>query len=435
MTTLIKTLVSKKKRRYKEDGWNLDLSYITPQVIAMGYPSSRVEGVYRNHIEDVIKFLQQKHSNNYRVYNLCSERKYDHSAFERAGGEVREFPFDDHNAPPLKLMHQFCLDVDSFLSQNNSDNNNNISDNNENINENDNGRVAVIHCKAGKGRTGVMICAYLLFSSHFTTSEEVLGFYGAMRTHNGKGVTIPSQKRYVRYYEQYLRLLRQGPSPSLLSNVQVNNDSNGIEEPVLLLGKIILRTIPRFSNDALIPCSPIVIIQKNGIVIFSSSSSNNSADNSSSGGGGEVFIKDSPSLGSMATLGVPSMSLTLNHPVPICGDVKISLVHLSPSIGGGEKKKMCHLWIHSAFVPSSNNTNDNNNERILVLTKSEVDGSHKDKKCRRFDERFALELRFVDPLAKGADRLEPFVPMVNVNDRNGLDTGTDTESDEDDEEF
>jgi hypothetical protein len=38
--TLFRTLVSQKKKRFTEDGFNLDLSYITPRVIAMGFPST-----------------------------------------------------------------------------------------------------------------------------------------------------------------------------------------------------------------------------------------------------------------------------------------------------------------------------------------------------------------------------------------------------------
>lgn len=49
----IKTLVSKKKRRFEGEGFNLDLSYVTDRVIAMGYPSQRVESMFRNSLEDV----------------------------------------------------------------------------------------------------------------------------------------------------------------------------------------------------------------------------------------------------------------------------------------------------------------------------------------------------------------------------------------------
>jgi phosphatidylinositol-3,4,5-trisphosphate 3-phosphatase/dual-specificity protein phosphatase PTEN len=36
----------------------------------MGFPSEKVEGVYRNPMSEVIKFLETFHAGHYRVYNL-----------------------------------------------------------------------------------------------------------------------------------------------------------------------------------------------------------------------------------------------------------------------------------------------------------------------------------------------------------------------------
>ncbi len=65
--------------------------------------------------------------------------------------------------------------------------------------------VVAINCRAGKGRTGTVICCYLLFSRRFEDPEEVLQYYSKKRFNLGEGVTQPSQKRYVYYFAQLLK--------------------------------------------------------------------------------------------------------------------------------------------------------------------------------------------------------------------------------------
>ena len=108
----IRAVVSKKKKRFEKDGFNLDLAYITPRIIAMGFPSQGMEGVYRNSLSQVYRFLETYHSDAYKVYNLCSERTYDAGKFH---GRVEFFPFDDHNPPPFEMMRPFCVDAQACL--------------------------------------------------------------------------------------------------------------------------------------------------------------------------------------------------------------------------------------------------------------------------------------------------------------------------------
>ena len=51
-----------------------------------------------------------------------------------------------------------------------------------------------------------MICCYLIYSGKFQTARDSLLYYAMARTKNAKGVTIPSQIRYVYYFEQYFRM-------------------------------------------------------------------------------------------------------------------------------------------------------------------------------------------------------------------------------------
>jgi phosphatidylinositol-3,4,5-trisphosphate 3-phosphatase/dual-specificity protein phosphatase PTEN len=49
------------KNRYKEGGYNLDLTYITPRIIAMAFPASGFEKLFRNSADVVSELLAKKH--------------------------------------------------------------------------------------------------------------------------------------------------------------------------------------------------------------------------------------------------------------------------------------------------------------------------------------------------------------------------------------
>ncbi|KAK7467326.1 Telomerase protein component 1 [Stygiomarasmius scandens] len=144
MTEYVRRLVSGNKARFKDKhlGLELDLVYLTDQVIIMGYPASGIEGMYRNKREDAKKFLDHRHGKNYWVFNFCpiKENSYPADIFE---GRVSRYPFPDHHAPPLAILPLVAREMRLWL-------------------EGSPERVAVLHCKAGKGRSGTMACAYLL---------------------------------------------------------------------------------------------------------------------------------------------------------------------------------------------------------------------------------------------------------------------------------
>ena len=183
---LLKRLVSKQKRRLQDENFDLDMSYITQRVIAMGFPSVGCETIYRNALPDVLQFFHEKHNDQVKIYNLCLEKDRIYSKDIFSKSSVGLFPATDHNPCPIKLILEFCIDICIYLLKNPNS-------------------VAAVHCKAGKGRTGVMICSYLVFSHLCETSEKAFRYYARIRTKNNTGVTIPSQKRYIKYFETFLQ--------------------------------------------------------------------------------------------------------------------------------------------------------------------------------------------------------------------------------------
>lgn len=67
-------------------------------------------------------------------------------------------------------------------------------------------RVVVVHCKAGKGRSGTASCSYLIAEEGWTAEEALTRFtQRRMRPQFGAGVSIPSQLRWVGYVDRWTK--------------------------------------------------------------------------------------------------------------------------------------------------------------------------------------------------------------------------------------
>jgi len=182
MASVIRTMVSKDKYRYQQDGFDLDLTYITTRIIAMGLPGQGISGLWRNELEEVERFLISNHVGHYRIFNLSFEDTYNSSKL--GDSNICFFGWPDHHPPSLDHLIKIVQAIDMWLHSH--------SDN-----------VAVIHCKAGRGRTGTVICCYLIHLGMFTIAEDALEFFASRRSKILLGVTSPSQIRYTNYFARY----------------------------------------------------------------------------------------------------------------------------------------------------------------------------------------------------------------------------------------
>ena len=323
-SSLVRQLVSKDKNRFCFDGFDLDLTYITPNIIAMGKPSTSIEGMYRNKLDDVKQFFNSRHPNHYKVYNLCKELVYPENVFYKQG----YFPFIDHEAPPLNLIKPFCEDAKQFLDE-------------------DKKNVVAIHCKAGKGRTGTFISCLLLYMKFFDTAADCLKYYGMMRVENGRGVTVPSQIRYVFYFEQILKKNIQCP----------------MEFKVICLNKIRMVTIPNISSVKS-GCTPTFSIENAGKSFKYWEYNKNK----------ESFDDTKP----FADFQIG------DNGFDVSGDVKITFYHF-PVIGS--KEKIFKLWFNTSFIPD---------DGVLVVNKDLIDKACKDKHCKKFKPNFKIEVHCIE---------------------------------------
>lgn len=335
ITRFFRNKVSQNKRRYIDDNFDLDLTYVTDRVIAMSFPSSGSEALYRNSIRDVGEFLDKKHFGHYRVYNLCSEREYDTSYFHN---QVQRVLIDDHNVPRFTDLVDFCEDAYTWMDAKQEN-------------------VIVVHCKGGKGRTGTMISSWLVRAGLFMGASESLAYFSDRRTDKSRGtkcqgVQTPSQSRYVLYYEKLLTQMDGClPPPTSLKLKKIT-----------LLG---LNCVGK--GDGTDWQFEILQFDEK---IFGYCFQDPSSDS--------FEIHKQLENDSIEMVFTEGGALTLTD------DIKFKFYCASRSIPTGNDKCHFYFWFHTTFI-------ENNR---LNLDRSELDNLQKSKVIRHYPADFAIELEF-----------------------------------------
>ncbi|XP_064875036.1 tensin-1-like isoform X12 [Oncorhynchus nerka] len=202
-----------------DENYEVDLVYITERIISVSFPSGAEERSYTSNIKEVASMLASKHGEHYLLLNL-SERRND---ITKLNHKVLEFGWPDHYAPALDKICSMCKAMDTWL---NADQHN----------------VVVLHNKGNRGRTGVVVAAYMHYSNISASADQALDRFAMRRFYEDKALPVgqPSQRRYVRYF-----------SGLLSGHIKINNKP-------LFLHHVIMHGIPNFESKG--GCRPFLKI-------------------------------------------------------------------------------------------------------------------------------------------------------------------------------
>uniref|UniRef100_A0A8C5NBS8 Tensin-like n=1 Tax=Gouania willdenowi TaxID=441366 RepID=A0A8C5NBS8_GOUWI len=202
-----------------EESYEVDLVYITERIISVSFPAGAEERSYTTHLKEVATMLQSKHGEHYLMFNL-SEKRGDIS---KLNNKVLEFGWPDHHAPALDKICSMCKAIDTWLNG-------------------DPRNVVVLHNKGNRGRTGVVVAAYMHYSNISASADQALDRFAMRRFYEDKALPVgqPSQTRYVRYFNGLLS-----------GHIKINNKP-------LFLHHVIMHGIPNFESKG--GCRPFLKI-------------------------------------------------------------------------------------------------------------------------------------------------------------------------------
>uniref|UniRef100_A0A671YDH0 Uncharacterized protein n=1 Tax=Sparus aurata TaxID=8175 RepID=A0A671YDH0_SPAAU len=192
-----------------EESYEVDLVYITERMISVCFPAAAEERSYLANLKEVATMLRSKHGENYLVLNLSEQR----AELSKLNHKVLEFGWPDHHAPALDKICSMCKAIDTWLNG-------------------DSRNVVVLHNKGNRGRTGVVVAAYMHYSNISASADQALDRFAMRRFYEDKALPVgqPSQKRYVQYFNGLLS-----------GHIKINNKP-------LFLHHVIMHGIPNFES-------------------------------------------------------------------------------------------------------------------------------------------------------------------------------------------
>uniref|UniRef100_A0A8D3DHR3 Tensin 1 n=1 Tax=Scophthalmus maximus TaxID=52904 RepID=A0A8D3DHR3_SCOMX len=224
-----------------EESYEVDLVYITERIISVSFPAGADEHSYTTNLKEVATMLRSKHGEHYLMLNL-SDRRNDLSQLNH---KVLEFGWPDHHAPALDKICSMCKAIDTWL---NGDPHN----------------VVVLHNKGNRGRTGVVVAAYMHYSNISASADQALDRFAMRRFYEDKALPVgqPSQRRYVQYFNGLLS-----------GHIKINNKP-------LFLHHVIMHGIPNFEAKG--GCRPFLKIYQAMQPVYTSGIYNVQGDSNTS---------------------------------------------------------------------------------------------------------------------------------------------------------
>uniref|UniRef100_A0A8C2ZAZ7 Tensin 1b n=1 Tax=Cyclopterus lumpus TaxID=8103 RepID=A0A8C2ZAZ7_CYCLU len=221
-----------------EESYEVDLVYITERIISVCFPAAADERTYTTNLKEVATMLRSKHGEHYLILNL-SEWRSDLSSLNP------KFGWPDLHAPALDKICSMCKAIDTWLNG-------------------DPRNVVVLHNKGNRGRTGVVVAAYMHYSNISASADQALDRFAMRRFYEDKALPVgqPSQIRYVRYFNGLLS-----------GHIKINNKP-------LFLHHVIMHGIPNFESKG--GCRPFLKIYQAMQPVYTSGIYNVQGDSNTS---------------------------------------------------------------------------------------------------------------------------------------------------------